>query len=523
MTTPTTLWSQTAAFPVLTTLTLIPLLAMIAILLSRSPQAALRFGFAGTSLNILLCVYLLAIFDTQKTGLQLLESVRVGWLSYSVGVDGLNVLFIPLTAVLAFLTLVYTVITRHVHNKVFVACVLAYEAIMTGAFAAMNLMQFWLWCALEFFPLIVLTIRAGTGQNRRWIVTLLWQYWGSSQLMTLAGFLFLAFGLVGSDHDLSFDWLTLKDNNAYLHDEILIFILLFFGYAIRMPLFPFHGWLPMLTSQGTVATAGVFVVGLKLGLYALMRCILPILPGVAEQWAVFALVLGLVSVLYGALQAMMQINVRRLLAFVAVSHSGLLIIGVFCFNAFSLQGSLLLAVAYGLATAGMFFSVGLVYQHTRTAFMPRLGGLFDKHTTIGLLFLLSAFSAMIMPGTPSFDSAHLLIEGIIEEYGWLVAIAVIVGNIVAAAVLLRAFQQMFIATSQRHSQPYSRAPQPAPKEQFITVVLAVLLITSGFYTTPWLNYVSGEIAVLVKGFPMHLPQKAEKQPPNKPALEAPHE
>jgi NADH-quinone oxidoreductase subunit M len=355
---------------------------------------------------------------------------------------------------------------------------LAYEAIMTGAFAAMNLMQFWLWCALEFFPLIVLTIRAGTGQNRRWIVTLLWQYWGSSQLMTLAGFLFLAFGLVGSDHDLSFDWLTLKDNNAYLHDEILIFILLFFGYAIRMPLFPFHGWLPMLTSQGTVATAGVFVVGLKLGLYALMRCILPILPGVAEQWAVFALVLGLVSVLYGALQAMMQINVRRLLAFVAVSHSGLLIIGVFCFNAFSLQGSLLLAVAYGLATAGMFFS---------------------------------------------FDSAHLLIEGIIEEYGWLVAIAVIVGNIVAAAVLLRAFQQMFIATSQRHSQPYSRAPQPAPKEQFITVVLAVLLITSGFYTTPWLNYVSGEIAVLVKGFPMHLPQKAEKQPPNNPALEAPHE
>ncbi len=514
-----TLWSQTAAFPVLTTLTLIPLLAVVAILLSRSPKASLRFGFAGTLSNVALSVYLLSVFDPSAAGVQLMENVRLGWLSYSVGVDGMNILFIPLTAVLAFLTLVYTVITRHVNNKTFVACLLAYQAILTGAFAAMNLMQFWLWCALESLPLIILTVHAGTGQKRRWVVTLLLQYWGSSLLMTLAGFLFLAFGLVGSDHDLTFDWLTLKENNAYLHDEILIFILLFFGYAIRMPLFPFHGWLPLLAEQGTVATAGVFVVGLKLGLYALIRFILPILPGVAEQWAVFVLTLGLTSVVYGALLAMMQINVRRLLAFVAVSHSGLLIIGAFCFNEFGLQGGLLLAIAYGLATAGMFFSVGLVYQRTRTAFMPRLGGLIDKHAAIGLLFLLAAFSTMVMPGTPSFDSAHLLVEGIIEEYGWAIAIVVLLGNVLAAAVLLRAFQQMFIVTSKRHPQPYSRVPQPAPKERLITIVLALLLVTSGFYTTPWLNYVRLGLSELVQAFPVHQSQQLETTP----VLEAPHE
>jgi NADH-quinone oxidoreductase subunit M len=512
------LWSETAAFPVLTTLTLVPLLAMIAILLSQSPKASLRFGFAGTLINVALSVYLLSVFDASKTGVQLMENIRLGWLSYSVGVDGMNILFIPLTAVLAFLTLVYTVITRHVNNKTFVACLLAYQTVLTGAFTAMNLMQFWLWSVLELLPLIILTVRAGTGQNRRWVVTLLLQYWGSSVVMTLAGFLFLAFGLVGTDHDLTFDWLTLKENNAYLHDEVLIFILLFFGYAIRMPLFPFHGWLPLLAEQGTVATAGVFVAGLKLGLYALIRFILPILPGVAEQWATFVLVLGLISVVYGALLAMMQINVRRLLAFVAVSHSGLLIIGVFCFNTFGLQGSLLLAIAYGLATAGMFFSVGLVYQRTRTAFMPRLGGLIDRHTTIGLLFLLSAFSTMIMPGTPGFDSAHLLIEGMIEEFGWAVAIVVLLGNVMAAAILLRAFQQLFIATSKRYPQPYSRVPQPAPKERLITLVLALLLVTSGFYTTPWLNFIGSEVAALVQGFPMHQSQQSETAP----LLEPPH-
>ncbi|MBT9096210.1 NADH-quinone oxidoreductase subunit M [Methylovulum psychrotolerans] len=509
MTAPQTLWSHSAAFPVLTTLTLIPLLAMIAILLSHSPKASLRFGFVGTLLNVALSIYLLLVFDHRAAGVQLLESVHVGWLSYSVGVDGMNILFIPLTAVLAFLTLVYTVITRHVNNKAFVACLLAYETILIGAFAALNLMQFWLWSALELLPLMLLTVWAGTGQNRRWVVTLLLQYWGSSLLMVLAGFLFLAFGLVGSDHDLTFDWLILKENNAYLHDEVLIFILLFFGYAIRMPLFPFHGWLPLLAEQGTVATAGVFVVGLKLGLYALIRFILPILPGVAEQWAPFVLILGLISVVYGALLAMMQINVRRLLAFVALSHSGLLIIGVFCFNAFGLQGSLLLAIAYGLASAGMFFSVGLIYQRTRTAYLPRLGSLLDKHTTIGVLFLLSAFSTMVMPGTPGFDSAHLLTEGIIEEYGWAVAIVVLLGNVLAAALLLRAFQQMFIATAKRHPQPYSRVPQPAPKERLITLVLALLLVTSGFYTTPWLNYISAEVTVWVQAFPIHQSQRDE--------------
>jgi NADH-quinone oxidoreductase subunit M len=512
-----TLWSQTAAFPVLTTLTLIPFVAMIAILLSHSPKSSLRFGFAGTLINVALSIYLLAVFEPQQTGVQMMENFHLGWLSYSVGVDGMNILFIPLVAVLAFLTLVYAFITRHAHNQAFVACLLAYQTILTGAFASMNLMQFWLWCALESLPLIVLTVRAGTGQNRRWVVTLILQYWGSSLLMTLAGFLFLAFGLVGSDHDLTFDWLTLKANNAYLHDEILIFILLFFGYAIRMPIFPFHGWLPLLTEQGTVATAGVFVVGLKLGLYALIRFILPILPGVAEQWAIFALILGLISVIYGAVLAMMQINVRRLLAFVAVSHSGMLIIGVFCFNSFAFQGSLLLAIAYGLATAGMFFSIGLVYQRTRTAFMPRLGGLIDKHTTIGVLFLLSAFSTMVMPGTPGFDSAHLLVEGIIEEYGWIVAIVVLLGNVLAAAVLLRAFQQMFIINAKRHPEPYSRVPQPAPKERLITLVLALLIVSSGFYTTPWLNYVSREVAVWVLAFPVH-----QSQPPNV-GTEAPHE
>jgi NADH-quinone oxidoreductase subunit M len=514
-----TFWPESAPFPLLTTLTLVPLAAMLAVLFARSPVAALRLGFAGTLLTLGLCIYLLSVFDAGNPGIHLVEQVHVGWLSYSVGVDGANILFIPLTAVLTLLALVYTLITRHVADRLFVACLLGYEGILIGAFAALNVMQFWLWSVLELIPVVLLTIHAGTGHNRRSVAALFLQYWGSGLLMTLAGFLFLAFGLIDAEHALTFDWLTLKQNNAYLHDEVLIFVLLFFGFAIRMPLFPFHGWLPLLAEHGTVASGAIFMVGLKLGIYAVIRFILPMVPGVAEQWAGFVLTLSLISIFYGALLALMQINIRRLLAFAVVSHTGMLVIGIFCFNEYGLEGSLLLSIAYGLATAGMLFSVGLIYERTRTAFIPRLGGLFDTNSTIALLFLISALSTMVMPGTPGYDAAHLLIEGVIEEDGWLIAIAILIGNVLAAAFLLRAFQQVFIATPKRVHQPYGSTHHPVLKERIIAVAICGLLIVTGFYTTPWLNYIDQEATDTTAHYPMH----GARQPESPPAENNPDE
>ncbi len=496
-------WPESAAFPLLTTLTLVPLASMIAILLSRSSAVALRFGFAGALSTVLLSVYLLTVFDSASPGIHLVEQVNFAGLSYRVGVDGTNILFIPLTAVLTLLALVYTLITRHVTDRLFIACLLGYETVLIGAFVALNVMQFWFWCVLELVPIALLTIHAGTGQNRRWVVVRLLQYWVSGLLMTLAGFLLLAFGLIDSEHALTFDWLTLKQNNAYLHDEVLVFVLLFFGFAIRMPLFPFHGWLPVLAEQGTVASGVIFLVGLKLGIYAVIRFILPMVPGVAEQWSGFVLTLGLISIFYGALLALMQINIRRLLAFAVISQTGMLVIGIFCFNENGLEGSLLLSVAYGLATAGMLFSVGLIYERCRTSYLPRLGGLFDTNGTLALLFLISALSTMVMPGTPGFDAAHLLVEGIIEEDGWLLAIAILLGNVMSAGFLLWAFQRIFMATPKRAEQPYSCAHHPVWKERFITVAICLLLIGTGFYTTPWLNFIDQDAAAIKAQYPMH--------------------
>lgn len=513
MVTNITFWSESVAFPLLTTLTIVPLAAMSAILFLRSTTVALSLGFAGTLLNLFLSFYLLSAFDPDNAGIQLAEQDRFfGFTYYSVGVDGLSILFIPLTAILALLILVYKLITRHATDWKFVACLLGYEAILIGAFSALNVMQFWFWTLLELLPVILLTLHAGTGQKKRWAITCLVRYWGWGLLMTLTGFLLLSFGLVGSDTIPSFDWLTLKQNRALLQNGTLIFALLFCGFAIRMPLFPFHGWLPILAEQGTVASATIFLVGLKLGIYATIRFILPLVTEVAEHWAGFVVTLSLIGIFYGALLALMQINIRRLLAFAVISHTGMLVIGIFSFNAHGLNGSIFLSLVYGLASAGMLISIGLIYERTRTAFTPRLGGLFDSNISIALLFFMTALSTMVMPGTPGFDAAHLLIEGAIEEYGWLIAIAILVGNVLAAAFLLLAFQQMFMTKAKRAIQPPSNNPYAIRIEPVIAITIFSLLIGIGFNTQPWLHFIEKVPNAINEHYHKHEEKRASSPP-----------
>lgn len=495
-------WQAATFLPLLSTLTLLPLFSMAAVLWLK-PDYKWHFALGGSLLNVLLSLYLLHVFDSDTPGIHLAESLDILGIGYRVGVDGTNILFVPLAAILGFLALIYTLTTRHREDRLFMACILAYQAILIGAFVALNAMQFWFWCLLELLPVVLLTMSAGTGERRSQVVKTVLQHWLSALAMSLAGFLLLSFGLMQNGLDFSFDWLTLKHHHLAIPNETLIFLLLFFGFAVRMPLFPFHAWLPLLAEHGTVASAAIFLHGLKLGIYAVIRFILPLVPAAAEQWAHFVVSLGLLGIFYGALLALMQINMRRLLAFAVISHTGMLIIGVFSFNDFALEGSILLSAAYGLATAGMLFSIGLIYERTRTSFLPRLGGLFETNSTIGLLFLISALSTMVMPGTPGFDAAHLMLEGTIEEHGWLIATAISLGNVLAAGFLLWAFQRLFIARPKRWAQPYSTTHHPVFKERIIAVVICGLLIATGFYTTPWLKFIDQEASEIGEFYPKH--------------------
>lgn len=495
-------WQESVGFPILSLLGFLPLISS-GVLFLLKPLFRLGLAIAVTSVTVALSTYLLMNFVTDASSIQMMEAFDIGGFEYRAGVDGTNILFLPLTAILGFLALIYTSITRHKNDSVFIACLLAYQGILIEAFVALNTLQFWFWSAMELVPVIILTLSAGTGALRNRVIRIVLQYWLSGLLMSLAGFLILSFGLQLGEQELSFDWIFLEQHDLPIKHESLIFILLFFAFSIRMPLFPFHAWLPVLAEHGTAASVAIFITGLKLGIYAVIRFILPLVPAAAEQWELLVVSLGLIAIFYGALLALMQINIRRLMAFATVSQTGMLIIGVFSFNDFALEGSILLSVAYGLATAGMLFSVGLIYERTRTSFLPRLGALFDTNTTIALLFMLSALSTMVMPGTPGFDAAHLLIEGSIEEHGWLIAIAILLGNVVAAGFLLWAFQRLFITQQRRAIRPSGSIDHPVIQERIIAVVICGILLATGFYTTPWLRFIDQEASEIGERYVRH--------------------
>lgn len=495
-------WQENVGFPLLSLLGFLPLLSS-GVLFTLKSSVRLRVALGVACLNFFLCVYLLVNFVTDSSSIQMVEAFDIGGFEYRVGVDGTNVLFLPLTALLGFLSLIYTSITRHKNDFVFIACLLAYQGILMEAFVALNTLQFWFWSALEVIPVMILTLSAGTGVQRNRVLRLVLQYWLSGLLMSLAGFLILSFGLQVGGNEPSFDWIYLRQHDLPIQHEALIFILLFFAFSIRMPLFPFHAWLPVLAEHGTAASVAIFITGLKLGIYAVIRFILPLVPAAAEQWELFVIGLGLIAIFYGALLALMQINMRRLMAFAVVSQTGMLIIGVFSFNDFALEGSILLSVAYGLATAGMLFSIGLIYERTRTSYLPRLGALFDTNITIALLFMMSALSTMVMPGTPGFDAAHLLIEGSIEEHGWLIAIAILLGNVIGAGFLLWAFQRLFITEQRRAIRPKGSIEHPVIQERIIAVVICGILLATGFYTTPWLRFIDQEASEIGERYVRH--------------------
>lgn len=506
MVTPLTYWQESSGFPLLSTMTFIPLMGMVAVLSSRSVKLTWVLAYFVSLFNVVLSLYALFRFDGEKIGIQFAEQVNGFGLSYAVGADGINILFLPLTSVTSLLLLVFISATRSAQNSRLIATILGYETILLGAFCALNLMQFWLWMMAELILIIFVAKQSGFDQKTRHLVVRLVQFFSSSLLMILSGFLLLAFGLVDSEHNLTFDFLTLKHNNAYLHDETLIFILLFYGFAIRMPLFPFHGWLPLLAENNRLISLTVLIVGLKLGLYAMIRFIFPLVPGIAEQWAGFVMVICVVSIFYGALLAFMQNNIYRLLAFATISQAGILSLGIFSFNDHGLEGALLLSMVYGLASVGMLFSISLINEQTRTVIIPRLGGLFDSHSTLALLFLITALSTMIMPGSLGFDAGHLLVEGVTEEHEWLVSILMLTFNVLVAGFLFWAFQRVFLAKSKRHFR-YTRNEKTIFQERLIAFVICALHIGNGLNSMPLLNLIDKDVVDQVDQYPIHSAQE----------------
>ena len=493
-------WNQHAGWPLLATLQLLPLLGAVLLFKLGESTKAIWLGSVIAGLELVLATALYQQFDSKNPAFQFAERLDLlGPLTYHVGADGVTVLFILLAALIVFLVILYCIARGLAETARLLTILLAIEGLIMSQLSTFNLLWFVIASGFELALAGYLIGNWATSPDKGVAVARFFQFQSIGLIMLWAGVLILGW----SHHDLTgaawtFDLLDLAEQPIPANYAAVCFFLLFYGFGVRTPVFPLHGWLPTVARHGNVAIAPALLLGVKIGIYGLVRFVLPLLPEAVAAWAPFVVGFAAAGVFYAALLALQQTNLRRLIAFAVVSHTSLVILGLFALDHVGLQGALLMSANFGLAATAMMLMTGLVYRRTRTTNMDKLGGLFDRIPIIGLTFFVAGLAIVGMPGTPGFDAAHLALEAAIHRFGALPAVAAALGNVAAAGFLLWAFQRAFLAPA-----PAGRggAVERASRlEWIIASILVAVMLTAGFHMEPWLNLVETPMQVLAERF-----------------------
>ncbi|MGD2074891.1 MAG: NADH-quinone oxidoreductase subunit M [Gammaproteobacteria bacterium] len=490
-------WSAQSTYPVLAALQLIPLAAVGVMLALRGRRLVfpVALGFAIVELGVALDLYY--TLQRRLGGLQLAERIELlPPLVYHAAADGISVLFMLLTALLTLLVVLYSQVRRISDLPVYLVFIFGIQASLQSLFATQDLLWFTLMSALELILVAFVLHRWASAPQEDLAMQRYLQFMSTGLVLLLAGVVMLGWNFAQANGGAwSFELTRLAGEALPESVEVVVFFLLFYGLAIRIPLFPLHGWLPLIAEHGTVAVAGVFLLGLKTGVYGLLRFVFPLVPDAIRAWNHWVVAFALSGIFYAALLALLQTNLRRLLAFAVVSHTSVLVIGLFSLHGRGFQGGIMLSVNFGLATAGLLFMSGFVFRRTNSLLLPRMGGLFDRIPVIGIAFLVAGLSIVGMPGTPGFDAAHLMMEAAIGRFGALVSIAAALGNVAAAAFLLRAFQRAFLAPAGDERRLAAIEPATA-MERFMAISVILILLGAGFYTHPWLDLIESGLGGL---------------------------
>lgn len=474
------------SLPILSALWIWPAVLALLVLGLRRPAWALPMSLVGLSVELGLSVALLAEFSHEESGLQFEElGPALGPASLHLGVDGLSVLFLPVAALLALLMTAYAQLVQKQRADRWAACVLGLLSTLMLRIVAVDLSVFWLASVVEL-PLVLALLRGwGAGARRDEAAARAARFLGLS-----LGLFAIGAAMLAADHAArvgvwTFDAAALELNPSGGRVGIVAFTLLFQALALRAPLFPWHGWLADVVAEGPLVGLNVFLLGVKIGTLGMLRFVLPLAPDAAAAWApALSLVAG-VGIVYGGLLALVQPDLRRVLAYAAVAHSGVVVLGLFSLNHAGLEGAILEMLNFGVAIAGLYFVTGFLQARVGEVAMHRLGGLWGVAPRLSFMFLVVTLAGIGMPGTSGFDALHLLIDGAAEAHHYGVALGLGLGTVLIAGVLLGTYQRAFLAPTQ-DTLP-SGLDDLRPSELAIAGVLCALIFAVGLNAHPWLD------------------------------------
>ncbi|HYK89084.1 MAG TPA: NADH-quinone oxidoreductase subunit M [Acidobacteriota bacterium] len=487
---------------ILSLVTYLPAAAAILLLLvpRRAENAIRRCALLASLATFVLSLYLAYHFDAANGGMQYVENVpwirtatyRVG---HHLGIDGISLFLVILTTFLTPLAILssWQSITKRL--KPYMISLLVLETGMIGVFCALDLVLFYVFWEVMLIPMYFL-IGIWGGTNRIYAAVKFILYTMAGSLLMLLAIIYLFFVSGGTTFDLVEITQFLASGSLQLsrREEFWLFMAFLVAFAIKVPLFPFHTWLPdahvEAPTAGSVILAGVL---LKMGTYGLLRFCLPLFPGAALAAAPSLSILALIGIIYGALVAMVQPDLKKLVAYSSVSHMGLVVLGIFAFTTQGLAGSTVQMLNHGLSTGALFLLVGMIYDRRHTRMISDFGGLAHASPVLASMFLVVTLSSIGLPGLNGFVGEILVLAGTFMQNRTYAAIAAL-GMILGAVYMLWMYQRVFLGkvTNPENAQ----MKDIGLRERLILLPILAAMLWIGVYSAPFLRRMDASLQVV---------------------------
>jgi len=477
-----------------------PLLGLLVLLFLPSSRPRLIKLWANTAAfaGFLVCLPLAAGFDPGKD-FQFVE--KVPWIpslgaSYHLGVDGLSLLLVLLTGLLGFLAILSSWSSIPVRLKEYYAYFLLLQVGMIGVFLARDLLLFFVFWELVLVPMyFIIAIWGGPRRMYAAIKFMIYTLLGS--VLMLLGILTLYFQHYEQFGVYTFDVAELMKTSLSGTVQWWIFWAFFLGFAVKVPMFPLHTWLPDAHTEaptaGSVILAGVL---LKMGTYGFLRFSLPLLPETARDPQIVQImgILSIIAIVYGALVSLMQKDWKKLVAYSSVSHLGFCTLGMFALNPAGVAGSILQQINHGISTSMLFLVVGAAYERRHTREIAEYGGLFKVMPVFAIIFLITALSSMGMPPLNGFVGEITILQGAYQmSFNW--AFWCVVGIALGAAYLLWLYQRTMLGEV---SPKNAKLPDLSVREIAVFAPLLACVFWIGLYPRPFFNILERPVAQIVE-------------------------
>ena len=483
-------------FPILSTLIFLPLVSSIFIFLSKSQKnnnSAIYVSLFTSIATFLLSLFIWFSLDQNFSGFQFIEekSWINNFIKFKLGVDGISILFIVLTAFITPICIISCINSVKVRIKEFLIAILILETFMIGVFCSLDLVVFYLFFEAGLIPMFLII-----------------GVWGGPKRVYSA-FKFFLYTLLGSVLMLVaiivIYWLTGTTDITQIYEikipkeyQNILWLAFFSSFAVKMPMWPVHTWLPdahvEAPTAGSVILAAIL---LKMAGYGFLRFSIPMFPVASEFFTPLIFSLSIVAIIYTSLVALMQDDMKKLIAYSSVAHMGYVTLGIFTFTKQGLEGSIFQMISHGLISAALFLCVGVVYDRLNSRLISTYGGLVNYLPKYSLLFLIFALAGLGLPGTSGFLGEFLVLTGTFQK-SYIAAMLATFGVILGAAYMLWLTKRVIFGNTTNNE--IKNLKDVNILEITMLLPLAFLVIFLGFYPGPLMDTMSASINNLISNY-----------------------